>query len=119
MHEIDQVTQLFNVAKFTEATDKLFRHDEEKNYKIIVARIHKFDELQSFFGKSKAEELLKVVAEGFRKFAYNAIKGRINNKAFAASYDASMVDEKKFIKELEDESDEFRNRYAENLGRRE
>ena len=102
LHEIDQVTQLFNVAKFTETTDKLFRHDEEKNYKIIVARIHKFDELQSFFGKSKAEELLKVVAEGFRKFAYNAIKGRIDNKAFAASYDASMLDEKKFIKELDD-----------------
>ena len=102
LHEFDQTTNLFNDNKFIEATDKLIRHDDDKKYKIIVARIYKFDEFQSFFGKNKTIELLKVVAEGIKKLAPNCIKGRIDNKAFAISYDEEMLDEKKFTKELDE-----------------
>ena len=99
LHELDQTTHFFNEAKFVEATDKLIRHDEDKKYKIIVARIHKFDEFQSFFGKTKTVELVNVIADGIRKYAPNCIKGRVNNKSFAISYDESVLDEKKFIKD--------------------
>lgn len=102
LHEIDQTTNLNNFNKFVESTGVLFRHSDEVEYKMIVIRIHKYDEILSFFGKEKTEQMLNVIADGIRKFGLNAIKGRIDNKAFALSFQSDMLDEKKFIKELDE-----------------
>jgi EAL domain-containing protein (putative c-di-GMP-specific phosphodiesterase class I) len=67
----------------------------------MVIRIYKFDEIRSFFGKEKALELLKIVANGIKEVGKGMLKGRSDNKDFAVSFRTNRVDEKKFMHELE------------------
>ena len=102
LSEIDQQTNMFNLKKFVDASEKLFRSNDDLDYKLIVARIYKFDEILSFFGEEKANELLKVVSDGLKKFGTRSIKGRIDNKAFGLAYIKNNLDEKQFIKNLDE-----------------
>ena len=99
--EYDVETNLFNSNKFVEVTEKLLHSDENKSYKLMVIRIHKFDEIRSFFGKDKSLELVKVVADGIRNVGKNMLKGRVDTKDFAVSFDGDKIDELKFIEELD------------------
>ena len=99
--EYDTETNLFNSNKFVEVTEKLFHSDESKNYRLMVIRINKFDEIRSFFGKDKSVELIKIVADGIRNVGKNMLKGRVDIKDFAVSFDSDRIDELKFIDELD------------------
>ena len=100
--DFDSETNMFNPNKFNDVSEILLRSNPDEEYKIIVIRISKFDEIRSFFGKEKSLELLKVVADGIKKIAQNTLKGRVDSKDFAISFIASKLDEKKFISELDD-----------------
>jgi len=99
--EYDSDTDLFNNNKFIEATEKLFRSNDERNYKLMIIRIYKFDEIRSFFGKDKALELLKVVSTGIKKNGKSMLRGRVDTKDFAVSFNSAFVNEKKFMEELD------------------
>ena len=100
--EYDLETNLFNNNKFVEATEKLFHSNDSEQYNLMLIRIYKLDEIRSFFGKEKADELLKVVAEGIRHVGKGALKGRVDNKDFAISFLNSRIDEKGFMKKLDE-----------------
>ena len=102
LSEIDQFTKMFNQKKFINASEKLFRSNDDLHYQLLVIRIYKFDEILSFFGEDRANELLKVIADGIKKFGLKTIKGRVDNKAFALAYIKGNLDEKAFIKNLDD-----------------
>lgn len=99
--EYDTDTDLFNSNKFTEATEKLLHSSEDEQYKLMVIRINKFDEIRSFFGKEKSLELIRVVADGIKTIGKRMLRGRVDVKDFAVSFNASIVDEMKFMKELD------------------
>ena len=99
--EYDVETNLFNNNKFVEATEKLFHSNEEVDYKLMLVRIHKLDEIRSFFGKEKADELVKVVADGIKEVGKGALKGRVDSKDFALSFKNHRVDEMQFIENLD------------------
>ena len=99
--EYDYETNLFNNTKFVDATEKLFRSNEDKSYRLILIRIYRFDEIRSFFGKEKANELLKVVSDGIRTIGKGMLKGRVDSKDFAVSFKSDRVKENDFIAQLD------------------
>ena len=99
--EYDYETNLFNSSKFINATEKLFRSNEDDQYKLMIIRIYRFDEIRSFFGKDKSDELLKIVAEGIRKIGFGMLKGRVDSKDFAVSFKTKRINEKEFMEKLD------------------
>ena len=100
--EFDADTGFFNSEKFMNASTKLFRSNDELEYRMLIVRIYKYDELVSFFGKEKVIELLNVVRDGMLKYGPKTLKGRVDNKAFALSYIKDKFNETEFIKNLDD-----------------
>lgn len=101
LSEFDPETNLFNYNKFVNASTKLYRSNDELEYRLLVFRIYKYDELVSFFGREKVLELLRVITDGVLKFANKTLKGRVDSKTFALSYIKGKFDEKKFIEDLD------------------
>ena len=102
LSEIDQLTRIPNLKKFIDASEKLFRFNDDLSYQLLVIRIYKFDEILSFFGEERANELLKVIADGIKEYGLKTIKGRVDNKAFALAFIKGNLNEKEFIKNLDE-----------------
>lgn len=87
--EYDELTGIYNKNKFFEDTKKLIRENGDRGYAFVRYDIDRFKLINSFYGNSEADGLLKYMAKTLKKLIdmygddISATYGRIESDVFA------------------------------------
>lgn len=99
--EFDSLTEIYNKSKFYDATEKMLRENHNKKFTFIRFDIDRFKLINSFFGMSEGDRLLKYIASELQRFSYSHelfTYGRIEGDVFSICLPYDIVAVKILLK---------------------